>query len=376
MSVWRRLYQGETEFDFVGIARRRWFIVSGVLLVASVLSLGVRELNLSLDFLGGIAVDVPNPAGADLGDVRDALSELGLQDARIQLIDDGAELRVQTETVDNAVQDRLTQLVAEVAGVSIDETNVESVGPTFGADITRRAVEALVVFLIVVVIFISIRFEWKMAVSALAALAHDLLLTFGAYSIIGFEVTPATVVAILTILGYSLYDTVVVFDKINENVSEFGDQMTITDVVNRSMNEVLMRSINTSLTSLLPVGSLLFVGSVLLGAGTLREFALALFVGIGAGTYSSLYIASPLLALWKEREEQWERRRYRTEKKASDRSSRKDATAPAPAPVPPEQVSKAGSKRLSSQGQRSVAESRPPGGSGAVPRPPKKRRKN
>ncbi len=361
MSVIQRLFQGRTDFDFVGAAKRRWLIVSGAAIVICLLSLGFRGLNLSLDFLGGISVDVPNAAGASIGDVRDAVTALGIDDARIQLIDDGAELRVRTGTVDTAVQDQLTQAVAGVVGVTIDDTNVESVGPTFGEDITRRAIRALVVFLIVVVIFISLRFEWKMALAALAALAHDLILTFGAYSVIGFEVTPATVVAILTILGYSLYDTVVVFDKVKENIDLYRDEKTITGIVNLSMNQVLMRSINTSLTSLLPVGSLLFVGSLLLGAGTLREFALALFVGIGAGTYSSLFVASPLLAIWKEREDEWGRRRYRTEKKAEQR-------------VVSEKASRSASQRLSSQGQRSAG-GRPPGGSGAAPRPPKKRKR-
>lgn len=361
MSIVRRLYRGETDFDFVGAARRRWLIVSSAALVICLISLGVRGLNLSLDFLGGISIDVPNLAGASLAEARDTVTGVGVADARIQLIDDGAELRVRTATVDTEIQDRLTEAVAEVAGVTIDDTTVESVGPTFGEDITRRAIRALVVFLIVVVIFISLRFEWKMALAALAALAHDLILTFGAYSVVGFEVTPATVVAILTILGYSLYDTVVVFDKVKENITIHRDEKTITDIVNLSMNQVLMRSINTSLTSLLPVGSLLFVGSLVLGAGTLREFALALFVGIAAGTYSSLFVASPMLALWKEREEEWGRRRYRTEKKAELREES-------------EKASKAASRKLSSQGQR-AAGARPPGASGAVPRPPKKRKR-
>ena len=370
---WRALSRGETEVDFVGLARRRWFMVSGIALVVCLLSLGVRGLNLSLDFLGGIVVDVPNPAGADVGEVRDALAPLGLDDARVQLLDDGAELRVQTAEVDNEVQDSLTEIVAGIAGVEIDDTNVQSVGPTFGADITRRAVNALLVFLAVAAVFISIRFEWRMALGALAALAHDLVITFGIYSIVGFEVTPATVVAILTILGYSLYDTVVVFDKVKENVVEHGDQMTITGIINLSMNQVLMRSINTSLTSLLPVGSLLFIGSFLLGAGTLREFALALFVGIATGTYSSLFIASPLLALWKEREEEWSRRRYRVEKKASDGRTDDPLDADADAATGSDRASGASSKRMSSQGQRS--QTRPPGETGATPRPPKKKRR-
>ena len=159
--------------------------------------------------------------------------------------------------------------------------------------------------------FIAWRFEWKMAVAALLALFHDLLITAGVYSLIGFEVTPATVIAVLTILGYSLYDTVVVFDKISENVHELGARHTFTEIANLSMSQVLMRSINTSLTSLLPVGSLLFVGSYLLGAATLREFALALFIGIAAGTYSSIFVATPFLAVWKETEPEWQRMQRR-----------------------------------------------------------------
>lgn len=367
MSLWTRLYRGETAFDFVRASRTRWFIVSGVLIVVCLLSLGVRGLNLSLDFRGGVAVQVPNSTGAELADYRSAVEDAGFADARIQSLDDGAAYRVQTEALDPAEQSELTDAVAAVAGVTIDDTSVDSVGPTFGEEIATRAVEALVVFLAVVVVFISIRFEWKMAIAALIALTHDLILTFGVYSILGFEVTPSTVVAVLTILGYSLYDTVVVFDKVKENVDEFGDQRTYTAIVNMAMNQVLMRSINTSLTSLLPIGALLFVGSFLLGAGTLREFALALFVGVSAGTYSSLFIASPILALWKEREEEWSRRRYRVGRKEELRAEKGGAPEADVADTPTK------SRRLSSSGQRSTtAPDRPASSSGAAPRPPKK----
>ena len=174
------------------------------------------------------------------------------------------------------------------------------------------------IFLVVVTLFITWRFEWKMAVGALTALFHDLAITAGIYSLIGFEVTPSTVIAILTILGYSLYDTVVVFDKITENVHELGNRHTFTEISNLSMNQVLMRSLNTSLTSLLPIGSLLFVGSYLLGAATLREFALALFIGIAAGTYSSIFVATPLLTEWKEREPQWQRMQRRVARRSGE----------------------------------------------------------
>ena len=341
MSFLTRLYRGETSYGFVGQARR-WFLVSGVALVLCAGSLAIRNLNLSLDFTGGTAITMPNPAGATVGEVRSVLGSAG-SSARVQLIDEGAAVRVQTEAIDLAREREIVRSLVAVTGTEIELTDVESVGPTFGRQIARRAMQALIVFLAVVVVFISIRFEWKMAIGAIAALFHDLLLTSGAYSLIGFEVTPATVVALLTILGYSLYDTVVVYDKIRENLAEDQDRRTYSDIVDRSMNQVLMRSINTSLTSLLPVGSLLFIGSILLGAGTLREFALALFVGIAAGTYSSIFIAAPLLALWKERESEWSRRRYRLERKRSERTPPRGSTVGARGRPP---------GRLSSRGQR------------------------
>ncbi len=313
----RELYRGETTFDFIR-QRGRWFALSAVLLVVSILSLLVLRLDGSVDFTGGTIVDTPNATGVGVADVRDALSAIGQDGARVQLTGEGAAGRilVQTEALEPAAQDELVAAIAAVVGVGVDDTNVDAVGPTFGAEITRRAVEALVIFLIVVAIFITWRFEWKMAFAALAALVHDLLITAGIYSIVGFEVTPATVIAVLTILGYSLYDTVVVFDKITENVRDLFNRNTFTEIANLSMNQVLMRSINTSLTTLLPIGSLLAVGSYLLGAATLREFALALFIGVAAGTYSSIFVATPVLVLWKEREPEWQRMQRRAARRS------------------------------------------------------------
>ncbi len=321
MSLMRDLYRGETEFDFIG-RRRTFFVISGVIIAISLLSLLVRGLDGSVDFTGGTIVEAENRAGVDVAGVRTALGAVGEEGARVQLRVDtlsGTEsIIVQTAALDAAHQDRLIEAVAEVAGVSPDETNVDAVGPSFGAEITRRMIRALVIFLVVVAAFISWRFEWKMAAAALAALFHDLALTAGIYSLVGFEVTPATVIGVLTILGYSLYDTVVVFDKITENVHELGSRHTFTEIGNLSMNQVLMRSINTSATSLLPIGSLLFVGSYLLGAATLREFALALFIGVAAGTYSSIFVATPLLAEWKEREPGWQRMQRRTARRGGE----------------------------------------------------------
>jgi preprotein translocase subunit SecF len=324
MSLLQRLYRGETEFDVVS-GRLRWFIVSGVLIGISVLSLLILGLERSVDFTGGVVVEATNTAEATIEDVRAGLADIGRDAATVQLLSEDLpgqdiveRIRVETESLDGAEQDELVATVAAVAGITPDETNVDAVGPTFGQEITRRAVQALVIFLLVVVGFISWRFEWKMALAALAALFHDLIITAGIYSLVGFEVTPATVIAILTILGYSLYDTVVVFDKITENVRELHNRFTFTQISNLSMNQVLMRSINTSLTSLLPIGSLLFVGSFLLGAATLREFALALFIGVGIGTYSSIFVATPLLAHWKESEPDWQTVARRIARKAAD----------------------------------------------------------
>ena len=232
-SLLRRLYRGETAFDVVG-NHRRWFIVSAAALLLCLGSLAVRNLNLGIDFTGGISITSPNPAGADIGAVRTALGAAG-DTARIQLVDDGAVVRVQTESLDLEAERRMVLDLVAATGTEIELTDADSVGPTFGRQVTRRAVQALLVFLAVVVVFISIRFEWKMAVGAITALLHDLVITAGAYSLLGFEVTPATVVAVLTILGYSLYDTVVVYDKVRENVAEDQHRRTYTELVNRAM---------------------------------------------------------------------------------------------------------------------------------------------
>ncbi len=317
MSVLRRMYRGETDFDFIA-QRKRWFTVSAVLLAISILALLVRGLELSIDFTGGTLIEAPNESGAEVADYRNALSEIGQEGARVQLTGEATRVLISTGELDGAQQDEMVGVVAATASIETDDTNVDAVGATFGSEITRRAVQALVIFLVVVAGFISWRFEWKMAIAALAALFHDLVITAGIYAIVGFEVTPATVIAILTILGYSLYDTVVVFDKITENVHELQGRNTFTEIANLSMNQVLMRSINTSLTSLLPIGSLLFVGSYLLGAATLREFALALFIGVAAGTYSSIFVATPLLAMWKETEPEWQRMQRRAARRSGE----------------------------------------------------------
>jgi preprotein translocase subunit SecF len=299
--------------DFVGKSAR-WALISGVLIALSVGALLVRGLDLSIDFVGGTAFQLVDPRDdITAQELREAAEGAGATDVIAQLQfdgDDATGATVRTGALEpgspeaTAVQAALTE-VAEP-----DEVTTSFVGPTWGERITRQALEALLVFLVVVMIYISVRLEFKMAVAAVIALAHDLLITIGLYALIGFNVSPATVIALLTILGYSLYDTVVVFDRVKENSVTLGDpgRRTYAELVNSSMNEVLYRSLNTSITSLLPVGALLFLGGQVLGAGTLQDLALALFLGMAVGVYSSLFVAGPFLAWWRSREPEEQRR--------------------------------------------------------------------
>jgi preprotein translocase subunit SecF len=295
--------RGETRIDFVG-HRRRWFMISAVIVVVSLLALALFRLNLGIEFVGGLGLQAPNPDRASVGEVRSALEGIGVTESTVQLLEDGEGVRVTTPELEPGTQDEAVEALAEVTGADGDEISIEAVGPSFGALVARRALIALGVFLGAVSLFISWRLQLKMALAGLVALFHDLTITVGVYALTGFPVTPATVVAVLVILGYSLYDTVVVFDKVDE-LEKVEEEKTYSEIVNQAMNSVLARSLATSLTSLLPVGSILFVGSFLLGAQTLQDFALALFVGIAAGTYSSIFVASPLLSTWKEKEPAW-----------------------------------------------------------------------
>lgn len=299
--------------DFVG-NYRRWILISGVLLAISVLSLGVRGLDLSIDFVGGNAyqlVDI-DPDVTSTG-LREAAQDAGATDVIAQLqttdgVTTGAQVRTESLAPASEVERAVRGALEEAAQPS--EIGFEFVGPVWGERITRQAIEALLVFLVVVVLYITFRLEFKMAVASIAALVHDILITVGIYALVGFNVSPATVIALLTILGYSLYDSVVVFDRVKENAANLGDPglRTFPEVVNASMNQVVYRSINTSITSLLPVGALLLLGAQVLGATTLQDLALALFVGMTVGVYSSLFVAGPLFA-WLKGFEPEERRR-------------------------------------------------------------------
>jgi preprotein translocase subunit SecF len=300
-SLRHRLYHGETAIDFVG-HRNIWFIVSAVVIVAGAISLLVQGLNYGIDFKGGTSWEVTAP-GVSVAAARDALRPLGLSQAKIQTAS-GDRLLVSGDNQTPENQAKVSDKMAELGHTDPSQVSVNDVGPSWGKAVTKKARNALIAFFVLISAYISLRFEWKMAVAALAAVVHDILVTVGVYSISRFEVTPATVVAFLTILGYSLYDTIVVFDKVQENtkgVSASG-RFTYSDTVNLSMNQVLMRSINTSIVAIMPIVSILVIGAGFLGATTLNDFGLALLVGLLTGAYSSIFVASPILAMLKERE--------------------------------------------------------------------------
>lgn len=306
----RRLARSETTIDFAGRIRR-WFMISGTVMLLSVGGLVFRHLNLGLEFDGGTAFQVPIAAGRNVTVTRvnDALEQFDLGQANVQVATDRTtgrqQILVRSERIASSrTRAEVGETLAKLGGVEADQINSTDVGPTWGRQISNKMLRALIVFLVLVVTYISLRFEPKMAAAALIAVFHDLVSTAGIYALVGFEVTPATVIALLTLLGYSLYDTVVVFDRVRENQETLTGRSptTYSEMVNRSVNQVLIRSVNTSLTSLLPVGGLLFVGAFLLGAGTLKDLALALFIGTAVSTYSSIFVAAPILAVWKERE--------------------------------------------------------------------------
>ena len=355
-----RLYRGETRFDFVG-KRRIWFSISTAIIVLGIISIVLRGgLNLGIEFKGGTEWTIAAP-GVSQTQATNALKGTGIIDPTVELLGTGSKqtLNVQSDlnhlsqdqqdAVSKNVEKAMTELTAAhtpstpttttsttakptttttakagaaaaAAGTTTttsptstlpqtpeDKISVTTVGPTWGSSITNKAIEALIIFFIVVAIYISIRFEPKMALAAFIAMIHDVLVAIGIYSIFNFQVTPDTVVAILTILGYSLYDTVVVFDRVRDNTKGIGSsgRLTYPQLINLSMNQTLARSINTSMVAILPVLAVLLIGAQLLGATTLQSYGLALFVGLLSGAYSSIFIASPVLCMMKEREDRW-----------------------------------------------------------------------
>jgi preprotein translocase subunit SecF len=309
-----RLYRGETSFDFVG-RRRTWYLISGIIIVAGLVSMGTKGFNFGIDFKGGQSWEVPAP-NVSATTVQNAVQAAGVSGPQIEFLGTGGNRKVQVEADLNSlsanqksnVDQAVSAALGRISNTPASEVTFSDVGPTWGSQITDKAILAVLVFFLVVVGYITLRFEWKMAIAALIAVLHDLLVTAGIYSLTGFQVTPDTVVAVLTILGYSLYDTVVVFDRVGENTKGFGasGRMTYEDVVNLSMNQTLARSMNTSLVAILPVLAVLVIGAQILGATTLQYFGLALVIGLTSGAYSSIFIASPILAVMKEREPRYQ----------------------------------------------------------------------
>ncbi len=283
-----KLYRGEVSYDFVGRARR-WYAISGAILLISIVALFVRGLDFSVDFKGGAVFQFP-AGSASQTQIQDAVSRAGVSGAVVQELNGlhGKSWKVQTKSLSSAETNQVENSLESQLGLSGNQISTAFVGPSWGSSITTKAVQALIAFLIVVVVYLSIAFEWKMAVAAFVALLHDLVIATGVYALTGFQVSPATVIGLLTILGYSLYDTVVVFDKVRENTSGLlgGARSTYSQAANLALNQTLVRSINTSLIALLPVAAILFVGGGLLGAGELKDLALVLLVGMLSGAYS------------------------------------------------------------------------------------------
>ncbi|HEY6533317.1 MAG TPA: protein translocase subunit SecF [Acidimicrobiales bacterium] len=301
MSGFNRLVRGETRIDFL-MWWKRTLALSALLVVISVGALFFRGLNLGIDFEGGVSWEVSAP-GVSESDARDALEPVGEGSAKIQTV--GSDiLRVQGPEASPEHEAEVRATLAELAGTDVGEVSVSTVGASWGSDITESAVRALVLFFLAILVYLSVRLEWRMAVAAIAAVFHDVLISVGVYALFQFEVTPGTVIAFLTILGYSIYDTIVVDDKIKENQRLVGmsGRMTYGQMTSLSMNQVLLRSLNTSIISILPVVALLVVGAGIMGAVTLEEFSVALLVGMVAGTYSSIGVAAPVLVWLKERE--------------------------------------------------------------------------
>ena len=297
-----RLYRGETSIDFIG-KRRRWYSISALFILLSIAALSLQGLHLGIEFKGGSSFTVTK-AGASIADARAAVDSAGVPGEIIVQNIGTNKVRVQTAALNtvqnNAVQDAL----AKKFQVAVESIDSQIIGPSWGKEITRKALYGLFGFLICVMLYLAMAFEPKMSVAAIVAVIHDVFITVGIYALVGFDVTPATVIGFLTILGYSLYDTVVVFDKVRENTRTItaSSKSTYSQATNLAVNQTLVRSFNTSLIALLPVGSILFVGAGLLGAGTLKDLSLALFIGLAVGTYSSVFIAPPVLAQLREKE--------------------------------------------------------------------------
>jgi preprotein translocase subunit SecF len=326
-----RLYTGDLSFEIVG-RRRTWYTFTAVLLLVCVLAIAIRGLNLGIEFRGGADFQAPTAVTATTVDeVRAAVEQLGLPDndeLTVTTIGEG-NVRVQTRALEVDEVAQVKQAIATQLGITVDDVAYSLIGASWGQQVTQQALIALFVFVALVMLLIGFYFrDFKMSVAAILALFHDLIITIGIYALVGFAVTPTTMIGVLTILGYSLYDTVVVFDKIRENVVDLTKgSSTYSEQANLAVNQVLIRSINTTVIGVLPVAALLFTGAFILQTGPLKDLGLALFVGMLAGAYSSLFIATPLLTDMRESEPEMKEHRARLERRAARSKPRGEAVA-------------------------------------------------
>jgi preprotein translocase subunit SecF len=337
-----RLYLGQAGVRIVDW-RRRLFVIAAVVVLVAIASVAVRGFNFGIEFAGGNAFNVPASVGT-LTEVEEAVADAGATVVSGQELG-GSEpsYMIRTLELDSAQTEEVRTALAERFGIDPGQISDDRVSAAWGGQITRQALIALTVFMGLLIVYLIIRFEARAAVSAVSALLLDLVATAGIYALIGFEVTPATVIGFLTIMGFDLYDTVVVFDKIQENTKEITASATETygEAANLAVNQVMIRSINTSVVALLPVGALLFIGAGVLGAGTLRDLGLVLFVGMAVSFYTSLFFASPLLVELKSRQPRYRahtqrvlaKRAAQANREAQKRARQSDAPAPA-APAP------------------------------------------
>ncbi len=374
-NIGGRLYRGEVSFDFVG-KQKLWYRISGVILVISIAALLAFRLQYSVDFKGGSVFSFAAPHATSTQVTTTVTNAGGGSTLTVQQVGQ-TKWQVQTEVLSQRSQFKVQNAIADRFGIKAGQVSLQSVGPSWGSQISVKALEALLAFLVVIVLYLSLAFEWRMATAALVALLHDIVITVGVYALLRFQVSPATVIGLLTILGYSLYDTVVVFDKVRENTAGLlaTRRTTYSEAANLALNQTLVRSINTSLIALLPVASILAVSIFLLGNGELKDLSLVLFVGMLSGTYSSICIATPVLADLKEREPEFRQLRKQIAQRAS--SAKRQAkvavgNAVAAGPVSEDAPGAAGSAEVPAESAEPaatpVSAARPAGGSGA-PRP-------
>jgi preprotein translocase SecF subunit len=354
-------YRGHRIPQFKLIEHRNWwFIFSGIFIALSLIGLFSRGLNLSIAFKGGAQIEYTYKTPVTVPQVTATLAGFGRGDAEVQIVN-GNQVSIRTSALSSLGLNRPQQLLdalAKQAGITVADINQQDVGPTWGKEISRKALVGLIVVLLAITAYIALRFEWKMAAGAQIALLHDLIITGGIYALVGREVTPETVIAILTILGFSLYDTVVIYDKIQENTESTAmiARLGYTGVVDRSLNQVLMRSVNTSLVVLLPILSLL-----LFGGQTLKDFAFAMFVGVMTGAYSSIFIAAPLLTIFKEREPKYRQLQERAAQREARGKSPVAATVGVGAPAASAAAAARSTARTASPGRpRPKSKRKPP----------------